>query len=74
MLGPKRGRDEEFDFDASSDDSDHGTPPEMAQQIHANLRGSKLVTIPAAAHLSNIEQPKAFNDAVVPFLEARRAA
>jgi 3-oxoadipate enol-lactonase len=50
-------------------DQDHGTPPEMAKQIHANIRGSELVTIPSAAHLSNIEQPEAFNKALVGFLD-----
>ncbi len=53
---------------------DHGTPPEMARQIQANLRGSKLVVIPSAAHLSNVEQPQAFNDALVSFLDGVRGA
>jgi 3-oxoadipate enol-lactonase len=48
---------------------DHGTPPEMARQIHDNLRGSELVVIPSAAHLSNIEQPQAFNKALLAFYE-----
>jgi 3-oxoadipate enol-lactonase len=47
---------------------DHGTPPEMARAIHDNLRGSELVVIPSAAHLSNVEQPDAFNSAVTSFL------
>lgn len=50
-------------------DQDHGTPPEMARQIHANLRGSKLTVIASAAHLSNIEQPAAFNEALTAFLD-----
>jgi 3-oxoadipate enol-lactonase len=49
-------------------DQDHGTPPEMARQIHANLRGSELLIIPSAAHLSNVEQPAVFNKALVEFL------
>jgi len=49
-------------------DQDHGTPPEMAQQIHANLRGSELLIIPSAAHLSNVEQPAVFNSALTGFL------
>jgi len=53
-------------------DQDHGTPPEMARQIHANLPGSELLIIPSAAHLSNVEQPQAFNDALLGFL--RRVA
>jgi 3-oxoadipate enol-lactonase len=49
-------------------DQDHGTPPEMARHIHANLRGSELLIIPSAAHLSNIEQPAVFNRAMLEFL------
>jgi len=51
---------------------DHGTPPEMARQIHANLPGSSLLLIPSAAHLSNIEQPEIFNRALLEFLETQR--
>lgn len=47
---------------------DHGTPPEMAHAIHANLPGSELVTIPDAAHLSNVEQREVFNNAISRFL------
>ena len=36
----------------------------MARQIHANLRGSELLIIPSAAHLSNVEQPAVFNKAI----------
>jgi 3-oxoadipate enol-lactonase len=49
-------------------DQDHGTPPEMARQIHQNLRGSELVIIPSAAHISNVEQPESFNRALLGFL------
>jgi 3-oxoadipate enol-lactonase len=48
---------------------DHGTPPEMAQQIHANLPGSELKFIASAAHLSNIEQTQVFNDNLTTFLD-----
>lgn len=48
---------------------DHGTPPEAARAIHENLPGSELRIIPAAAHLSNVEQAKLFNDALTDFLE-----
>jgi 3-oxoadipate enol-lactonase len=51
---------------------DPGTPPSMAREIHENLPGSELVTIPSAAHLSNLEQPEAFNRALASFLERRR--
>lgn len=49
-------------------EEDHGTPPEMAREIHANLPGSELVIIPSAAHLSNVEQTEAFNQAISGFL------
>jgi 3-oxoadipate enol-lactonase len=49
-------------------EEDHGTPPEMAKQIHAKLRGSELLIIPSAAHFSNVEQPQVFNDALLGFL------
>ena len=45
-------------------DQDHGTPPEMARAIHANLPGSELLVIEQAAHLSNVEQPEVFNRAL----------
>jgi 3-oxoadipate enol-lactonase len=53
-------------------EEDHGTPPEMARAIHANLPGSELVLIPNAAHFSNVEQEKAFNDAMLAFLDRVR--
>jgi 3-oxoadipate enol-lactonase len=37
--------------------------------IHENLPGSELVEIPAASHLSNIEQPEAFNQALTRFYD-----
>lgn len=52
-------------------DKDPGTPPAMAQEIHDNLPGSKLVLIPDAAHLANVEQPQHFNRALEEFLTKR---
>ena len=49
-------------------EQDHGTPPEMARAIHENLPGSELLVIKSAAHLSNVEQPEIFNQAVATFL------
>jgi 3-oxoadipate enol-lactonase len=48
---------------------DPGTPVAMAEEIHRALPGSKLVVIPSAAHLSNLEQPEAFNQALGDFLD-----
>ncbi len=47
---------------------DPGTPVAMAEDIHRALPGSKLVIIPDAAHLSNLEQPDAFNQALGDFI------
>jgi 3-oxoadipate enol-lactonase len=47
---------------------DHGTPPEMARQIHANLPNSQFVLIKDAAHIANIEQPAVFNRSLMDFL------
>jgi 3-oxoadipate enol-lactonase len=49
-------------------DQDPGTPPAMAREIAQNLPGAKLVLVPQAAHLANIEQPEAFNRALAEFL------
>ena len=48
---------------------DPGTPVAMAEEIHQALPGSTLVIIPSAAHLSNLEQPDAFNQALDEFLD-----
>jgi 3-oxoadipate enol-lactonase len=47
---------------------DPATTVIMAQQIHAATPGSSLVIIERASHLSNVEQPAAFNAAVQKFL------
>jgi len=50
-------------------EQDMGTPLSMAQEIHANAPGSKLTVLSPAAHLSNLEQPEAFNTALAGFLK-----
>lgn len=52
---------------------DAGTPPAMARDIHENLPGSELVVIPSAAHLSNVEQPAAFDRALTAFYDRIKA-
>jgi 3-oxoadipate enol-lactonase len=49
-------------------ENDPGTPPAMAREIHDNAPGSKLVTLPQAAHLANLEQPDGFSKALGEFL------
>ncbi|AMV22904.1 3-oxoadipate enol-lactonase 2 [Gemmata sp. SH-PL17] len=47
------------------------TPPLSSANLAAQIRGSKLVHIPGAGHLSNIENPDSFNNAVRVFLGER---
>lgn len=52
----------------------HGTddqliPTSEAEAMHQAIHDSRLVIIPEAGHLVNLEQPEAFNDAVRAFLE-----
>ena len=51
-------------------DKDPGTPPAMSEAIRDNAPGSKLVMIPGAAHLANLENPAAFTRAMREFLAA----
>jgi len=50
---------------------DPGTPLAASQAIHERIAGSKLVVLPSASHLGNIEQAQAFNSALTEFLESR---
>ncbi|MCO8270024.1 alpha/beta hydrolase [Actinoplanes sp. TRM 88003] len=50
------GRDDEF------------TPVADAEEMHALIPGSTLVVVEGAAHLPNLEQPAAFNEALGAFL------
>jgi 3-oxoadipate enol-lactonase len=49
-------------------DADVGTPVAMSEEIHRAIPGSSLVIIPQASHLSNLEQPEAFQAALADFL------
>jgi 3-oxoadipate enol-lactonase len=48
---------------------DPGMPPAISRAIHEQIAGSEMVVIPSASHLSNTEQPEAFNRAVTSFLD-----
>ena len=50
--------------------NDRLTPPAMAKSIAEAIPGARLAVIPAAGHLSNIEQPSIFNEIVLGFLTA----
>ena len=40
----------------------------MSEAIQRAVRNAELVVIPNASHLSNLEQPQAFNAALMKFL------
>lgn len=44
------------------------TPPAVAEALRHAIPNAELVTIQRAGHLSNLEQPAAFNDAMLRFL------
>ena len=52
-------------------DQDAITPPPLSEQMHHDIPGSQLVVIRDAGHMSNMEQPAAFNDALGSFLDKR---
>lgn len=47
---------------------DPGTPPAAARAIQRRIAGAELQVIDSASHLSNIEQPEVFNQALLAFL------
>jgi 3-oxoadipate enol-lactonase len=47
---------------------DPATPVAASRVIHEQIKGSELVILKSAAHLSNLEQPEAFNQALTAFL------
>ena len=48
-------------------------PPAMARGIAKRIPGAKLVEIPGAGHIVNLEQPERFNRAVLDFLKENDA-
>lgn len=52
-------------------EDDPGTPVAASRTIHDKIKGSELVILKSASHLSNIEQPEAFNRAATAFLAKR---
>jgi 3-oxoadipate enol-lactonase len=51
-------------------DADRVTPPPLSEDLAARIRGARLARIPNAGHISNMEQPAAFNRVVLEFLSA----
>jgi 3-oxoadipate enol-lactonase len=50
-------------------EDDPGTPVSASEAIHERISHSKLVILPSARHLSNVEQAEAFNAALLSFLK-----
>ena len=49
-------------------EDDPATPVAASRTIHERIKGSELVILKSASHLSNLEQAEAFNRAVTTFL------
>ena len=52
-------------------EEDSLTPRALSEDMHRAIAGSELIVVSAAAHLSNIEQPADFNEALARFLRHR---
>jgi 3-oxoadipate enol-lactonase len=53
-------------------EEDPATPVSMATTMHAGLPAAELAILRSASHLSNMEQPAAFNRALATFLNKHR--
>lgn len=49
---------------------DRMTTPGTAEDISVRIRGSRLILLGGAGHISNLEQPEAFNRALLDYLHA----
>ncbi len=52
-------------------EDDPGMPVSSAEAMHEQIAGSRLVVLPSARHLSNVEQAEAFNAALLEFLKGQ---
>lgn len=50
-------------------EGDELTPLGLAQEMHANIGGSRLVVVPACGHLPTIEKPDEVNTAIIEWLK-----
>jgi len=55
-------------------DGDVLTSPEENRRIAEGIAGAQFRLIPSAGHMSNLEQPEAFTEAVATFLEGIEAS
>ena len=56
---------------AGSDDP--AAPPDRAEAIRDRIPGARLIVLPGAGHIANVEQPEAFGDLLIEHLTARPA-
>jgi 3-oxoadipate enol-lactonase len=54
--------------------ADYSTPPDVALRIHEYVPGSSYEVIAEAAHLSNVSQPRRFNELVIATVRRGEAA
>jgi pimeloyl-ACP methyl ester carboxylesterase len=52
-------------------DHDQLSSPDVARAMHEEIPGSHLAVLPNAGHLTNLEVPDAFNQALGDFLDER---
>jgi pimeloyl-ACP methyl ester carboxylesterase len=50
-------------------DEDQLTPPALAREMAAGIRGSRLVIVPECGHLSTMERPQAVTNALVEWMD-----
>jgi 3-oxoadipate enol-lactonase len=50
-------------------EQDQSTPPEKSREIADGISGARLVVIPDAAHIANIEQPQAVANLIADHLK-----
>jgi pimeloyl-ACP methyl ester carboxylesterase len=43
------------------------TPPAESEKLAKAIKGAKLMRVPGAGHLANLESPDAFNPAIAEF-------
>ncbi len=53
--------------------ADVRSPLSVAEELHAQIRGSQLVVMPGVGHLSNVDAPDLFNAEVRRFLRSLNA-
>lgn len=51
-------------------EQDRGTPPDLACEIAAGIRGARLVIVPDCGHLSTLERPQAVTKALIEWMQA----